>query len=135
MPKQASKIQYILREKDIEKAAEVFGVDSTSLRTFNDKRMLNVEYLRDQLIKYDYRKLTNGLRFLVDENKTYTYPEVAATICNEYNISKKAFNQIVNSRINSGAVFCKRCGIRVSKQQYTRTNGLCENCFALTIDL
>lgn len=135
MPKQASKIQFVLREKDIEKAAEVFGVDVVSLRMFNDKRMLNADYIRSRLIKHDYRKLTNGLRFLVDEKKTFTYPEVAAAICNNYNISKKAFNQIVNSKINDGAVFCQRCGIRVSKQQYNKTNGLCENCFAETIDL
>ena len=37
MPKQASKIQYVLREKDIDKVAEVFGVDVASLRMFNDK--------------------------------------------------------------------------------------------------
>lgn len=135
MPKQASKIQYVLREKDIDKVAEVFGVDVASLRMFNDKRMLNVDYIRDRLIKYDYHKLTNGLRFLVDENKTYTYPEITAAICNNYNISKKAFNQIINSKINDNAVFCQRCGIRVSKQQYAKTNGLCENCFAMTIDL
>lgn len=135
MPKQASKIQYVLREKDIDKVAEVFGVDVAYLRMFNDKRMLNVDYIRDRLIKYDYHKLTNGLRFLVDENKTYTYPEITAAICNNYNISKKAFNQIINSKINDNAVFCQRCGIRVSKQQYTKTNGLCENCFAMTIDL
>lgn len=135
MPAQASKIQYVLREKDIEKAAEVCGVDVTSLRVFNDKRLLNVEYIRDKLIKHDYKKLTNGLRFLVDENRTYTFPEVAAAICGNYNISKKAFNQIINSKINEGAVFCQRCGIRVSKQQYKKTNGLCENCFAATIDL
>ena len=57
MPAQASKIQYVLREKDIEKAAEVCGVDVTSLRVFNDKRLLNVEYIRDKLIKHDYKKL------------------------------------------------------------------------------
>ncbi len=135
MPAQASKIQYILREKDIEKTAEVFGVDINSVRIFNDKRMLNAEYIRDRLIKHDYHKLTNGLRMLVDENKTYTYPEVAAAISNNYNISKKAFNQIINSRTNDSAVFCQRCGIRISKQLYQKTNGLCENCFAMTIDL
>ena len=61
---------------------------------------------------------------------------------------KKKFITIVcsdlygNTAVDAGghggyphAVFCQRCGIRVSKQQYTKTNGLCENCFAMTIDL
>lgn len=131
----ASKILYILREKDIKKASVLFDVDEASLRLMNERRLLNTEYIRECLIKNDFKKLTNGLELLASENKTYTYPEAIAAVCNEYGVSRKAFTQLYNNRVNAGMVFCTKCGKRVTKQQFEKTNGLCEECFALTIGL
>lgn len=131
----ASKILYILREKDIKKASVLFDVDEASLRLMNERRLLNTEYIRECLIKNDFKKLTNGLELLASENKTYTYPEAIAAVCNEYGVSRKAFTQLYNNRVNAGMIFCAKCGKRVTKQQFGKTNGLCEECFALTIGL
>lgn len=131
----ASKIMYVLREKDIKKASVLFGVDEVSLRVLNEKRLLNAEYIRNCLIRNDFKKLTNGLELLSSVNKAYTYPEATAAVCNEYGISKKAFSQIYNSKINAGMVFCTKCGKRVTRQQFEKTNGLCEDCFAMSIGL
>lgn len=131
----ASKITYILREKDIKKASVLFNIDEASLRVMNERRILNAEYIRECLIKNDFKKLTNGLELLASENKTYAYPEAIMAVCNEYGISRKAFSKLYNNRVNAGMIFCNRCGKRVSRQQFEKTNGLCEECFALTIGL
>lgn len=130
-----NKVMYVLREKDIKKASVLFDVEEASLRVLNEKRLLNAEYIRERLIKNDFKKLTNGLELLARVNKTYTYPEAVIAVCNEYNISKKAFYQIYNSKTNSCLIFCQKCGKRINKQQFEKTNGLCEDCFAKTIGL
>lgn len=131
----ANRIMYVLREKDIKKASVLFGIDEISLRTLNEKRLLNAEYIRECLIKNDFKKLTSGLELLAKDSKTYAYPEAIAAVCNEYGIAKSEFPKIYNSRINKHMLFCTKCGKRVTKVEYDKTNGLCGDCFALTIGL
>lgn len=135
MVQSAPKIEHILREVDIRKASVIFEVDETILRLLNDKALLNAEYIRDSLIKYDYNKLIDGLELLADENKNYTYPEAIKAVCGEYHITKQALTQILRSRTNTNMLFCVKCGRRIQKVQYKRTKGLCEDCFAEKIGL
>lgn len=131
----AEKIEHILREQDIRKASVIFDIDEITLRKLNDKALLNAEYIRETLIKYDYNKLIDGLELLATENKAYTYPEATKAVCNEYGISRIVLNKILNSKRNSNMRFCVKCGKRIMKSQNERTNGLCEDCFANSIDL
>ena len=133
--KQANKIQYVLRDVDIQKASAIFGVDEATLQRLNDQFLLNVDYIRDEIIRSDWRQLIKGLKFLVEKDKGYTYPEVAKAICRHYNISRKALTNIINSKHNRNMVFCKRCGIRISKVAYERTGGLCNNCLVESFDI
>lgn len=135
MPLAAPKIEHILREVDVRKASTIFGVDEASLRKLNNKALLNAEFIRDSLIRHDYKKLIEGLELLSEENKNYTYPEAIKAVCGEYHITRKALTQILNSRSNINMLFCVKCGKRIPKAQYDRTKGLCEDCFIEKIDL
>ena len=132
---EAPKIKYILREQDIMKASQLFNVDTMTLRKLNDQRLLNTEYIRDILIRYDYDNLTRGCRYLVAKNKAYTFPEVLKAIQQEYGISSKALNSILHGKNNKTMHFCKICGQRVNGRTFERTGGLCSNCHAETLDL
>ena len=129
-----SSVQYILRPKDIEKAAELFGYDQALLKQFNDQRLLNTTYIRALLIRLDFERLTSGLHWLEHNDKDYAYPEVMTALRRHYGISMKALQKILSSR-NQKTLFCSKCGIRVSASTYERTGGLCPNCFADTIDI
>ena len=132
---EAPKIKYILRERDILKASQVFNVDVITLRNMNDQRLLNTEYIRDVLVRYDYDKLTRGCKYLVAANKAYTFPEVMKAIMQEYGISKQTLNSILHGTNNRTMHFCKLCGQRVSGKTFERTGGLCSNCHSETLEL
>ncbi len=132
---EAPRIKYILREQDILKISDIFGIDIMEMRKMNDQRLLNTEYMRDILVRYDYDKLTRGCKYLVAQNKAYTFPEVCKAIQNEYGISKQTLNSILRGKNNRQMYFCKLCGVRIQKRTYERTGGLCPNCHSDTLDL
>ena len=133
---EAPKIKHVLRDKDILKASNIFGLDEVELRKMNDLRLLNTEYLRDVLIRYDYESLTNGARtFLMERNSAYTFPEVRQAIMSEYGISAQTLNAVLKGTNNKSMYFCKMCGNRITKRQYDTTHGLCVSCAADTIGL
>jgi len=131
----ANRILFKLRDKDIQKAGKLFGVDEVILKRLSDLNLLNAEFIRDSLIKSDYERLTNGLRYLVDQENAYTFPEIKEALKNEYGLSMQALNQVLHGRQNGNMFFCKKCGIRTSSMTYKRTGGLCSNCFAATLDI
>lgn len=130
----ADSIQYTLRPKDLDKASELFQIDKALLERLNSQRLLNVEYIRNILVRADYERLTSGLHWLEHQDKKYTFPEVMRALQTEYNINKKILNNILHGK-NESVLFCSKCGIRISKQCHTRTNGLCSNCYADTLEL
>jgi hypothetical protein len=132
---EANRINYKLRDKDIQKASALFGIDELIIRRMNDQCLLNAEYIRDLLIKSDYERLTNGLRYLIDQKNAYTFPEIKAALKKEYCISMQTLNSILHGRNNSNLCFCTKCGMRTSSLTYKRTGGLCSNCFAETLEL
>jgi hypothetical protein len=128
------KSKYTLRPRDIEKAAELYGIDQAVLTQMNDMCLLDTDYIRSALIRTDFEKLTSGLHWLEHNDKDYAYPEVMTALRRHYGISMKALQKILSSR-NQKTLFCSKCGIRVSASTYERTGGLCPNCFADTIDI
>lgn len=130
----ADSVQFTLRPKDIEKASDMFGIDQAILERLNAQRLLNATYIRNLLIRADYERLTSGLHWLEHQDKNYRFPEVLKALQREYNVSKSTLSNILHGK-NESVVFCNRCGIRITKQCYNRTNGLCSNCFAETLEL
>jgi len=129
-----SSVQYTLRQKDIEKAAELFGYDQAIFKQFNDQRLLNVEYIRALLIRMDFERLTSGLHWLEHNDTKYAYPEVMKALARNYGVTVKVIQQTLHGK-NEAIVFCSKCGIRISRQVAKRTGGLCSNCYADTIDI
>ncbi|WP_455623131.1 hypothetical protein [Parabacteroides sp.] len=127
-------VQFNLRPKDLEKASELLGIELAILERFNSQRLLNTTYIRSLLIRADYERLTSGLHWLEHQDKNYNFPEVMRALQREYNISKANLNKILHGR-NESILFCNRCGIRITKKCYERTNGLCSNCFADDLEL
>ena len=133
---ESSRIAYKLRDKDIQKASVLFGIDEFVLKNMNDLCLLNAEYIRDRLIRHDYEKLTRGLKYLVDQNGAYTFPEIRAALVKEYNVTQRTLTSILHGKNNGNKMhFCKKCGMRTSKMTYERTGGFCSNCFAETLEL
>ena len=129
-----SSVQYTLREKDIEKTAELFGYDQAIIKQLNDQRLLNTVYIRSLLIRMDFERMTSGLHWLEHNDKDYSYPEIMRALAKNYGVSVKAIQQTLHG--HSGAIFfCSKCGIRVPRETYKRTGGLCSQCFADTIDI
>lgn len=126
-------IQYTLRPKDIQKASQIFNIEEAVLKQMNDMMLLNVDYIRSVLIKADFERLTSGMHWLEKNDRHYNYPEVQKALQREYNISAQAIQKIIYGR-NTKSVFCKKCGVRVSKSTYLRTGGFCSNCFADTLE-
>lgn len=132
---EAERIELILRDKDIKKAANLLGIEEFVLKRLNDQRLLNAPYIRDTLIRSDYERLTRGLTYLVDQENEYTFPEIKKALCKEYSIKMNALNVILHGRQNGNMIFCKKCGFRISPKTANRTGGLCSSCFADTLDL
>lgn len=130
----ADTVQRVLRPKDLEKASDLFGVELALLTRLNAQRLLNATYIRNLLIRADYERLTSGLHWLEHQDKRYNFPEVMRALQLEYNISKKNLTDVLRGR-NESLIFCNTCGTRITKQMYNRTNGLCSNCFAETLEL
>lgn len=130
----SSSVRYTLRPKDIEKVAELFGYEQAIIKQFNDQRLLNTEYIRALLIRMDFERLTSGLHWLEHDDKTYAYPEIMRALANNYGMTVKAIQKTLHGS-NEGVLFCSKCGIRISRDTYKRTGGLCPNCFADTIGL
>lgn len=129
-----SSVQYTLRPKDIEKAAELFGYDQAIFKQFNDQRLLNTVYIRALLIRMDFERMASGLHWLEHHDKNYSYPEIMKALAKNYGVSMKVIKQTVNGH-SSTIHFCSKCGIRVTGDVYRRTGGLCSSCFAETIDI
>lgn len=130
----ADTVQFTLRPKDMEKASDLFGEDMAVLERLNSKRMLNATYIRNILIRADYERLTSGLHWLEHQDKTYKFPEVIRALAREYNISQDSVRSILRGK-NESLLFCTRCGRRIGKTIYDRTDGLCSNCFADKMEL
>ena len=130
----ADSVQYTLRPKDLAKASELFGIELVLLDRLNSQRLLNATYIRNLLIRADYERLTSGLHWLERQDKNYNFPEVLRALCMEYNISMQNLKKVLHGR-NSSIHFCNRCGIRITKSCFQRTDGLCSNCFADSLEL
>lgn len=127
-----SMVQYILRPKDIQKAASLFELSQEEISKLNSLRILNTQYIRACLMRADFERLTNGLHYLEKADTRYRYPEVLKAIAKEYGTSIKAVSRILHAG-NSTMFFCNRCGKRIGKEEYIRGNGICSNCLADTL--
>ncbi|MCM1142543.1 MAG: hypothetical protein NC453_28570 [Muribaculum sp.] len=130
----ADTVQRILRQKDLVKASDMFGIDLALMERMNSQRLLNATYIRNLLIRADYERLTSGLHWLEHQDKQYNFPEVLRALQNEYDISRSNLNDILHGK-NESLLFCTKCGVRITKKTCDRTNGLCSNCFAETLEL
>ncbi len=129
-----SSVQYILRPKDIKKAASLFELSEEEIAKFNSLKLLNTQYIRLCLMRADYERLTNGLHYLEKSDTRYRYPEVMKAIAKEYGTNAKAVSRAIHEGDNA-MYFCQKCGCRIKKEQYIRGGGLCSNCLADLIDL
>lgn len=129
-----SSVQYTLRPKDIEKAADMFGYDQAIFKQFNDQRLLNTVYIRALLIRMDFERMTSGLHWLEHDDKNYSYPEIMKALAKNYGVDVKVIQRTLHGH-SSAILFCSKCGIKVSHNTYKRTGGLCSSCFADTIDI
>ena len=125
----------ILRDKDIVKASKLFGIEEAILKRLNDQHLLDSDYIRCLLIKSDYEYLMRGLKYLVDQRGAYTTAEVMAALKKEYKVKDDELKAILHGNRNSTMYFCRKCGIRVTKNTHIRTGGLCNVCFADLLEL
>lgn len=123
-------IQYTLREKDMQKASIVIGIDEATLRRLNDQGLINTNIIRKMLIKYDYERLVAGLKILREDNKAYTYKELLFALQKEYDLGPTQLLRILRKKGGYKECYCKICGKRVPPSTYKRTRGFCSECYS-----
>ncbi|MCM1296166.1 MAG: hypothetical protein NC311_11550 [Muribaculaceae bacterium] len=127
-------VQRVLRQKDLEKASDMFSIEMAMMERLNSQKLLNATYIRNLLIRADYERLTSGLHWLEHQDMRYNFPEVMKALQLEYNVSRQNLKDILHGR-NDSLIFCSKCGVRITKRCFDRTSGLCSNCFAETLEL
>ena len=133
--KEAARIKYNLTEKQLLKFCDIFGLDLAAVAAVNAISCLNAEYIRDILIRYDYEDLKKGLTYIETIHKSYSYDELKAALAKAYGMPVHEVAKIIRNRTNSDMHFCKKCGKRINKTMLFRTDGLCSDCMANTLDL
>lgn len=131
---EAAKITRVLRDIDVKKASAYFGISEAAISELNDRCLINVPYVREILIREDWKKLTSGLQYLVERNRAYSYPEITDAVCKQWQITKRQLQEIVKGRVPN-MCFCPVCGIRVDPMASKRTNGICVNCFTESLNI
>ena len=130
-----SLLRRVLRDKDLQKLSVIMHLDLATLQHFNDLCLLNYDYIREVLIKNDWRNLTGGLSMLEDSNKAYTFPEIKAAICNEYRETPQYVNAIIATRQNHILHFCAKCGVRLEPGKRKMGIELCNECSIGDMDI
>lgn len=129
------RIWHKLTDQQLERFSDLFGISLVSVMALNNLGCLNVEYIRETLIREDFEKLRSGLRYMESEQRAYSYKEVKIALAKVYNTTPAEIDAIIKNRKNSSLHFCKRCGQRTPMQTLQRTGGLCSNCMADTLSL
>lgn len=129
-------LDFLLTEEMIKKASSIFDIDEATLRRLNDMALLNVEYIRNAIVIWDFERLTKGLTYLADLNQTYTFKDVKLAIAKKYNLSPTLVSRLVvnkATKYRSRLFYCKECGVIMTETECNRTGGICSNCFANNI--
>lgn len=120
--------QYTLREKDIQKASDLLGVEQAILVQMNNRNLLNNDYIRSLIIRADYERLMSGLHYIDDKTKApLTTERIYSVLMSEYNIDSTALRRIIGRKFESSC-FCNRCGVRMDQRSYDMYGGVCKNC-------
>lgn len=129
------RIWHKLTDEQLERFSDLFGISLVSVMALNNLGCLNVEYIRETLIREDFEKLRSGLRYMETEQKAYSYKELKIALAKIYNTTPAEVDAIIKNRKNSSLHFCKKCGQRTPITTLQRTGGLCSNCMADTLSL
>lgn len=129
-----SSVQYTLRPKDIQQASSLLELPVEELEKLNALKILNTSYIRTLLMRMDFEQLTHGLHYLEVADRHYRYPDVIKAIARKYGVGPKAVSMALHGK-DEKIYFCSRCGVRITSQGYRDRGGLCQNCYADTLEL
>lgn len=116
-----------LTEKHLRKLSIVTGLPLEKVCELDAMGLLNEERTIDLLMRHDW-KLLKRARAKVPVR--YRIKAVA----NEYGVSDYRVKLCITAR-HEKRYFCKECGVEISRLEYVRNKGLCEDCTIKSIKL
>lgn len=115
-----------LTEKEFVKLSEITGVSHHDLQKLYVMGILNETVTLDHLIKYDFDTIRR--------KDKYRPGQIITRLADYYTVSK---SKIMGAAYRKGHQrhFCQQCGKKVKAAEFTRNNGLCDDCVAKSIEV
>lgn len=121
-----AKLKIQLTDKEFQKLAEETGVSQYDLQKLNSMGILQDPVLLDLLIQHDFK--------IVKRADKYRTSQIITRLAMFYHVNRtRVMNAIGSKRVSN--YFCEECGKLISKSEYRRNEGLCDDCVAKSIEL
>ena len=119
-------IRIKLSEAEFQKLAEETGVSQYDIEKLYSMGLIRDNKVLDFLIRHDF--------FKVKRSDKYRTSQIVTRIAMFYHVAEtRVYNAIYNKRMSR--YYCKECGKLIRKSEFTRNEGLCDNCVAKSIGL
>lgn len=109
-----------LSNKDLNKFAEINGVDLNILLSLNELGALDITSIHAGLIKHEYKKLSN--------DPQYTGKQIKEALAKEYDLSMYHIETIIYDKRKDTHFCCKECGEEMSRYKFSKNKGRCDKC-------
>lgn len=114
-----------LREKEIQKLAEVTGSSIETIYKLNSMGLINTNQALDTLILNDWKNL---------RKTQYPTKQIVSVLSEYYDCSTSKVETIIYKK-KKPVFFCKECKTIITKSMYIKNNGLCDCCMNNKIKL
>ena len=114
-----------LRDKEIEKLAEIIGSPLETIYKLDSMGLINVSQAIDVLILNDWKSL---------RKTQYPTKQIVKALSEYYDCSTSKVETIIYKKKKS-IFYCKECKTIITKTMYIKNNGLCDCCMNNKIKL
>lgn len=109
-----------------QKTADIGYIPVEYILKLRERGWLNQRAIRDDLIRYDYYALLKTKKL----NKNQIIEKLAGI----YDINKRKVYDVIKIKPKH-ILYCKRCGKEISNKEFKRNEGICDRCFAQSINI
>lgn len=115
-----------LTEKEFVKLSDITGIPHHDIQKLYVMGILNEAVTLDHLIKYDFDTIRH--------QDKYRPGQIITRLADYYAVSKNKVKQAAYRKEHQRH-FCEQCGKKIKASEFTRNNGLCDNCVAKSIEV
>lgn len=115
-----------ITDTEIMKLSEALEVPYDTLQKLYSMNILHQPSIYRVLVKHDYTRIRRSDR--------YRPSQIVQAVANKYKLSVATVHDMVH-RKPPRWFYCNECGKTISHREYLRGEGLCDECFARTIEV